>query len=362
MSHMPPPPPPDAPAPQPAAPVQIVQPPAAKPSGLRRVAQYLGTVVIVLSLVANLYMAMLIGAMADTTFDTTVLRKGDEQNVIAVYSVAGVIANDAAREFGTFVRKISDDDTIKAVVLRVDSPGGTVAASEQIHHMVTQLKETGRPIVISMGSVAASGGYLISVAAEDIVAEPSTITGSIGVIAQLPNLEGTMDKLGVKVYTYKSTDARAWKDALNQFRPPRKHEVAQLMDMLNAMQERFEQHVRTGRGDRLKTRDEEVTITVGEDDKAQEKTITVEAPLNGKVYLAEEALELGLIDKIGYIDSAMDLAAKRAGLSNPRVVAYDTSPGLLEKMLFGAHSAPTLPSVNLDAMGTPKLMMIWKMD
>jgi protease IV len=361
MSHMPPPP-PEPSAPQPAAPIQIVQPPAAKPPLLRRVIQYIGTVVVVLSLVANLYMAMLIGAMAGHSFDTTTLRKGDEDKTVAVYTIGGVINGESATGFGKFVRKIRDDDTIKAAVLRVDSPGGTVAASEQIHYMVTQLKETGRPIVISMGSVAASGGYLISVAAEDIIAEPATITGSIGVIAQVPNVEGTMEKLGMKMYTYKSTDASVWKDALNTFRPPRQHEITQLIDMLNIMQDQFEQHVRTGRGDRLKVVEEQVTLSVGQGDAAHEKTVTVEAPLNGKAYLADEALKLGLIDQIGYLDKAIDLAIERAGLDKPKVVEYQPREGLMSQIMGNAKSLSPLPEINLDTLATPRLMMIWKMD
>ena len=108
-----------------------------------------------------------------------------------------------------------------------------------------------------MGAFAASGGYMISAPAEHIVAEPSTLTGSIGVIAQLPNISGTLDKIGMGMQVVKSTHARVWKDQLSPFRAPKDYEKQHLVDILNAYQNDFETIVRNGRGKRLVTKEED---------------------------------------------------------------------------------------------------------
>ena len=246
----------------------------------------------------------------------------------------------------------------------MDSPGGGVAASEEIHHMIKDLKGSGRKVVISMGGVAASGGYMISAPADEILAEPSTVTGSIGVIAQIPNLRGTMKKIGVEMMTFKSSHARGWKDLLSPFKKPEDRERKRMVEILDTIQAGFEQIVRDGRGDRLKTKKESYEITVGQGENTRKEIIEETAPFNGKIYLPAEAKKLGLIDDIGFMRDACQKASKLAGLNNPTIRHYKPREGLFTK-LFTGQSA----SVNIDIspeaiekLQTPKILVLWTMD
>ena len=179
---------------------------------------------------------------------------GDKDQCIAVYRISGALGAESVARFDRFYRRVKDNESIKAIVLRVNSPGGTVSASEQIHHLVEQLKATGKPVVVSMGGVAASGGYMVSCNADEIFAEPATVTGSIGVIATWFVVEGTLDKIGVQPITVKSNDADYWKQSVSPFHEPDVRQIAELRNMLNAMQTQFNEMVTAGRGDRLKPR------------------------------------------------------------------------------------------------------------
>jgi protease-4 len=273
--------------------------------------------------------------------------------------VEGVIDSEATDNFACFYNNIKDESKVKAVVLYVNSPGGTVSDSEQIHRMIRDLKSRGKTIVVSMGGLAASGGYYISAGADEIFAEPSTITGSIGVITGVLNLEGTLKKVGMEVVVLKSSHAEGWKDMLSSFRKPEEREKKYVISLLNNMQERFEKVVRDGRGAKLKTREETYQVRVGEGDSAHEVTKKDIAPLNGKVYIAEAAKEFGLIDTIGFLDNAYAQAATLAKLSKPHVVEYRKQPGFLE--VFGGAMGP---KIQLDAKSiqnaqTPQFLMLW---
>ncbi|HDY65946.1 MAG TPA: S49 family peptidase, partial [Phycisphaerae bacterium] len=246
--------------------------------------------------------------------------------------------------------------------LYVDSPGGTVSDSDQIHHMVKKLQAAGKTVVVSMGGVAASGGYLISAPAEEIFASPSTITGSIGVIAQVPNVEGTMEKVGLKMLVFKSTNARGWKDQLSPFRMPEQRERKRLIEILDVLQANFEKTVRDGRGERLVERKEFYFTTVGEGKDASEVKIEETAPFNGKIYLAEEALSLGLVDKIGFLDDACNRAAELAGLDKPNILQYKTRLNLFGQLFGSRTSLMEIAPKTLDEFQTPRVLMLWKMD
>ena len=244
----------------------------------------------------------------------------------------------------------------------MDSPGGTVSDSEQIHYMVKRIQASGKKVVVSMGGAAVSGGYLISASAEEIFASSSTITGSIGVIAQIPNVEGTMEKVGLKMLVFKSTHARGWKDQLSPFRKPERRERKRLIEILDVLQANFEQTVRDGRGKRLVERKESYVTTVGEGKDATEVQIEETVPLNGKVYLAGEAVELGLVDKIGFLDDACMRAAELAGLDDPRIMQYKPHSKLLGQLLGSRTSLMEIAPKTLDEFQTPRILMLWKMD
>ena len=313
------------------------------------------------SMILNMYLIILLVA-GKPGMIKQVLHKGQSDQIVAVYAVNGIIDDEASAKFAQFFREVHGDQNVQAVVLYVDSPGGTVSDSDQIHHMVKKLQAAGKTVVVSMGGVAASGGYLISAPAEEIFASPSTITGSIGVIAQVPNVEGTMEKVGLKMLVFKSTNARGWKDQLSPFRMPEQRERKRLIEILDVLQANFEKTVRDGRGERLVERKEFYFTTVGEGKDASEVKIEETAPFNGKIYLAEEALSLGLVDKIGFLDDACNRAAELAGLDKPNILQYKTRLNLFGQLFGSRTSLMEIAPKTLDEFQTPRVLMLWKMD
>ncbi len=342
-------------APPPTPPQWLPQPP--RRSLGRRLFRGFITMFFVLSIVLNFYMAAIIVSQMKKPMVTAVMREGDERQVVAVYSVIGVIDGQAATKFDVFCDRIMKDDSVKAVVLRVSSGGGGVSASDQIHRMVEALKEEGKKVVVSMGGVAASGGYYISAAADEIIAEPTTITGSIGVIMQWVVLRGTLEKLGMEPVVMKSRHAEEWKDELSPVRKPTPKQHEHLQAVLDKIQARFEQVVSRGRAGKLKPYQPEPGA------KAATRPAPEFAAFNGKIYLADEAMELGLVDATGYLDDAIDRAASLAGLDNPRVLRYKRRKSVMEKLLSSeSQSRLRLDANLLDELQTPRILLVWKAD
>jgi protease IV len=194
------------------------------------------------------------------------------------------------------IREARLDDDIRAVVLRVDSPGGSVLASEQIYREVLALKRAGKPVVVSMGDLAASGGYYIAAPADEIFASPTTVTGSIGIFAAFPTVDRALGKLGITVDGVGTT---ALSGTMRVDRPldPQVRDFLQLT--LERGYEQFLKHVADGRG---KTRDEVHEIA------------------QGRVWVGSDAQRIGLVDTLGTYDDAVASAAKRAGLAEGYVV------------------------------------------
>ena len=196
-------------------------------------------------------------------------------------------------QYVKWLEKIRKDDDIKAVVLRVNSPGGSALASENIWRELKLIKEAGKPIVVSMGDFAASGGYYISCMADSIYAEPTTLTGSIGVFSMMPNVEELFEeKLGITFDTVKTgqystslTPFYAWTDP--------EHQIMQAD--VNEIYETFLQRVAEGRG---MTRDQVHEIA------------------QGRVWTGEKALQLGLVDGLGGMEQALTTAASLAGIDD----------------------------------------------
>jgi len=313
---------------------------------------------IVMNLVLLAVVAAQFGDIDAAGLATHTMRSGSASETVAVYNVSGIIDGSAVARFRQFFNSVVDNSNVKAVVLRVDSPGGGVTASDQICNMVKELRSAGKTVVVSMGSLAASGGYYISAPADEIYAEETTITGSIGVIAGWVVLKGTLDKIGAEPITVKSSHARSWKDEMSITSRPQDYQLKHIQDVLDEMQTRFEEVVQAGRGRKLKTRPEEVQVT-GEDGKTCTHTNT--EPFNGKIYLASEAKDLGLIDQIGYQDAAIDRAAALAGLSSPKVVRYARRKTLMETLVDGKSDASfKIDAALIDRLQTPRFMMLWK--
>lgn len=198
------------------------------------------------------------------------------------------------------LRKAEKDDRIRAVVLRVDSPGGTVTAGDLLYHELTRFKaRTGARIVVAMMNVAASGAYYISLPADHILAHPTTVTGSVGVIFVRPEITGLLGKIGVDVDVYKTGKN---KDMGAFFRKPTDEERRIMEDLIGQLGDRFFNLVK------------------------QHRPITADAfekIASARIFLAEDALALGMIDEIGYLDDAVSKARSLAGLpSDARVVVY----------------------------------------
>ncbi|NLW86050.1 MAG: S49 family peptidase [Planctomycetes bacterium] len=341
QEQVPPPPPPQQ-YQYPPPPWWVKQP---RPSLFRRIARFFFVAVFILSILMNIHLGMLLGGRMGR-LSTRVVTSGDPKQQVAVFEISGMIDDRLAETFGLFYETVRDTDAIKAVVLRVDSGGGGIGASDRIHGLVVKIKnDLNKPVVVTMGSAAASGGYYVSAPADSIFAEPATITGSIGVIAMWPVINGLLDKIGVDVITMRSTDSQEWKARhFNAVEPPSEKVLADITKILDSFQARFESIVREGRGSRLNVN--------GEAPKGGQ------SPLNGQVFLADEALKLGLIDKIGYAGDAYALAAQLANLSRPQVTRYSRQAGLRD--LFASEASAGLNLKALDPMASPRIMMLWR--
>ncbi len=208
------------------------------------------------------------------------------------------------------LRKIRQDETIKAVVLRINSPGGSVLASENILREVMLCKQAGKPIVVSMGDLAASGGYYIACQADSIFAEENTITGSIGVFGMIPMLHKTMkENLGITYDTVRTGKHSAFGTPFIEFSA---EEDAMIQERIEAVYEDFLQKVATGRH---KTRDEVHEIA------------------QGRVWTGNKAKEIGLVDDLGGLDRALSSAAKLAGVEKYRTVEHPRTKTGIEQLI-----------------------------
>ena len=209
------------------------------------------------------------------------------------------------------VKKIYKDDAIKAVVLRVNSPGGSADASEQIWHAVKTLQEKGLPVVVSMGDYAASGGYYISCGADYIYAEPTTLTGSIGIFGTVPNASKLMDKIGLDIDGV-STNKHSALTINAVYKGMNKQEFALMQSMVERGYDLFTKRCADGR------------------DVSQEEIKKVG---EGRVWLGKDALEIGLVDELGNINNAIAKAAELANLGEYAIVDYPEKTDPFEELL-----------------------------
>lgn len=249
--------------------------------------------------------------------------KDKSGNIVAVYYASGEIIDYettsplasgtepmiVASEVIKDLRDLKDDDNVKAVVLRVNSPGGSAYGSEQIWYAVSELKKE-KPVIVSMGDYAASGGYYISCNADTIVAEPTTLTGSIGIFGMFPNVKGLTDKIGLKFDVVK-TNQYADFGALG--RPMNDGEKSLMQMYVNQGYDLFLTRCSDGRD-----------ITKEELDKIAQ----------GRVWTGNTAKELGLVDELGGLDKALDIAINKAGIEGGyTVMSYPTKKGFFESLM-----------------------------
>lgn len=237
-------------------------------------------------------------------------------NIIAVYYAYGGIDDTSSPEEGIDSEKVikdlrllREDETIQAVVLRVNSPGGSAYGSEQIWREVVLLKEK-KPVIVSMGDYAASGGYYISCAADCIVADPTTLTGSIGIFGMFPNMEGLLtDKLGLHFDVVKTNK---FADMGDMTRPFNNEEKAAMQNFINQGYKLFVQRCADGRGMSVEA---------------------IEKIAEGRVWTGATAKELGLVDELGGLDKAIDIAAEKAGVEAYSIINYPSQSGFFSTLM-----------------------------
>lgn len=244
--------------------------------------------------------------------------KDKSGDILAVYYASGEITDydgSATSDEGIVgskmirdLRKLKEDDNVKAVVLRVNSPGGSAFASEQIWHAVKELK-ANKPVIVSMGDYAASGGYYISCAADSIIAEPTTLTGSIGIFGMIPNVKGLTEKIGL---TFDVVKTNKFSDFGNLMRPVNGNERALLQMMISQGYDLFVSRCAEGRH---MTKE------------------GIEKIAEGRVWTGEMAKGIGLVDELGGIDKALEIAARKAELKGYTIVSYPTKKDILSTLL-----------------------------
>ena len=256
-------------------------------------------VIIILIVVIGVVFFLLIGR--------TLVQSGSIGDKVAVIDITGTISRTQTT-IGQ-IHKYRDDEAIKAIVLRINSPGGSVAPVQEIH---SELKKLEKPIVASMGSTAASGGYYIAAIADEILANPGTLTGSIGVIMQFTKLKGLYEKVGLEQQVVKSGK---FKDTGSPVRDMTDEERELLQATLDDVHNQFIDAVFEGRQEYL-TREEIVALA------------------DGRIFSGQQALEHRLVDQLGNLPDAIERAGELGGIEGkPKVVRTERKTSMLERLL-----------------------------
>ena len=217
------------------------------------------------------------------------VQRGDRATQIAIVPVEGAITDQTAAEVAAAVARARNDN-VDAVLLRVDSPGGGVTPSDRIDHDLQKIRDAGIPVFASYGGISASGGVYVSARCERIMAEPTCVTGSIGVIASVITMEGLAEKIGVEANSVVATRSPEKAVGNDLWRNWDEKDYAKIRKILDAAYDRFRMLVEEGRSERLA------------------EGVDFDDLCNGNVFTANEALELGLIDAIGYQEDAIALS------------------------------------------------------
>jgi len=335
------------PEPRPAGPPSAmtpypVYPPAPRQGNGWRV---LWRVLFALSVLANvglfllLFAALVMVAAGGSGVYRNVLREGPRDSRIAVINISGLIDGGQAEEVYRQMEAARQDRAVKGIIVRIDSPGGTISASDRIYQEILAYRKRGLPTVAFMQGMAASGGYYASVACEKIIAEPTTVTGSIGVV-MVHFVFGNLleNKLGIQP-VFLTMGAK--KDWPSSFRAPTQEELTYVKDrLLEPAYTRFVDVVKQGRQDALSSTE-------------------VEKLADGSIFVADQALQAKLIDKIGYLDDAVGLVKTMAGIEAAQVVEYRRPLSLLGLLNAKGPQIPKLDRKTLFEFGTPQVLYLW---
>ena len=291
--------------------------------------------------------------------ETKLAGSGDDK--ILVIEISGLLSS--AKPSGFFDRlvdrpslttrikeeltKAKEDEDLKAIVLRINSPGGTVTASDIVHHEIREFKKKRNiPIVASIMDLGTSGGYYVAVAADKIVAHPSTVTGSVGVIMVSLNGQGLLEKIGVEATTIASGPKKSMG---SPFRTMTDEERAIFQNIIDSMYDQF--------------------VTVVDDGRPKLDKGEVRRLADGRIYSALQAEEVGLVDEVGYLEDAIRLVKKEAGIEEASVVTYHRAGGYKPNIYssFASDSVylkgfPSFDPPSLMTLlngGTPQFMYLW---
>ncbi|MDE3018325.1 MAG: signal peptide peptidase SppA [Nitrospirota bacterium] len=242
--------------------------------------------------------------------------------------------------------RASEDQNVSAIVLRINSPGGTVTASDIMYHELKVFRDKHKiPVIASIMDVGASGGYYVAAAADKIMAHPSTVTGSIGVIMLTMDAHGLLDKIGLEA---RAVTSGPKKDMGSPFRAMTDEERAIFQSVIDSFYERF--------------------LTVVKEGRPNLSAEQIRKLADGRIYSGEQAKAVGLVDSIGYLDDAVALAKQQAGLAEARVVVYrragEYRPNIYAKAMGANGTAGWGSLTSFDLMGlvrggTPQFMYLW---
>jgi len=303
-------------------------------------------IILVLSIMANFVLfLMLIGVVMlfatgqKRILTEEVIQAGPRSAKIAVIRLEGIIESEQAKSVAKQLKRAQEDKRVKGVIVRVVSPGGTISGSDQIHRAISQYRdEADKPVVAFMQGVAASGGYYVSVACDHIVAEPTTITGSIGVMFGHFVLEKLLEeKLGIEPVVITAGKRKGWP---SMFEPFEQEQQQYIQDkLIDPAFSRFKQVVTEGRP----------SLTSADVDRLAD----------GSIYWAKEALDEKLIDQLGYLDDAIERVMSLAGIEKAQVVEYRRPFSWSSFLMMRSRSALEINRTTLYELSTPELLYLW---
>ena len=280
------------------------------------------------------------GTGRDRQFIEKIVEDGPRTVRIAIVSVDGIIAEQTAREVYQQIKTARRDGTIKGLIIRVNSPGGTLSGSDQIYNEILKYRtEKKKPVVAFMQGVAASGGYYSSVACEKIIAEPTTITGSIGVIMSYLVLQQLLEeKLGIQPIIVKAGEKKNWPSS---FQKPTEEQLLYMQErIITPAYERFVKVVVDGRRDMLS--EEEIRQLA-----------------DGSIYWADQAVEKKLIDKVGYLKDAINEVKAQANIQKAQVIEYQKPFSLAEILSAEAKTSLQIDRKMLYDLAVPQVLYLW---
>lgn len=335
-------------------------PPFFPPPPPRRGGKWVVIIVLVVALVVSILVNVVqfgvaVAGAAGEVRQTVISGEGSDK--VAVVPIDGLIDDQSALTFDTLLKDVEKDSNVKALVVEVDTPGGSATASDEMWHRLDLFKKLKNiPVVIAMKGMATSGGYYVSSAGDYIYAEPGCLTGNIGVLFPRFNMSKLVNEYGVFESTLTATTTgHSYKNAGSMFQPQNPEDEAYLQGLIDSIFGQFKSVVLNGRKGKL-----------------VDKTGDV---FSGKAFIAADALARGLVDQIGYPEAAYDYAAKTAGLGAHSVVRYTPNPTLLQLLTAKSNIPPaesaftgknlTVNGVSVDARAAAELitahpLLLWR--